>query len=179
MSDQADFDTEALLLRMRELVETARPMPLSASVLISRDEFADLLDEALEGLPEELRRARWLLKEREEFLAEARRDADDLVEAARTRAEHMVERTEVVREANRVAQSRVNDAEAQARALRHEAEDYIDQKLAGFEVVLERTMQAVHKGRERLSVHIEPDDELPSDEGEEEPDAGFFDQDEM
>lgn len=179
MSDQADFDTEALLLRMRELVETARPMPLSASVLISRDEFADLLDEALDGLPEELRRARWLLKEREEFLAEARRDADDLVEAARTRAEHMVERTEVVREANRVAQSRVNDAEAQARALRHEAEDYIDQKLAGFEVVLDRTMQAVQHGRERLSVHIEPEEEALSENGDLEADDGFFDQDEM
>ncbi|MCZ7530650.1 MAG: ATPase [Acidimicrobiia bacterium] len=178
MSEQPEFDTEALLLRMRELVETARPMPLSASVLISRDEFADLLDDALHGLPEELRRARWLLKEREEFLAQARRDAEDLVEAARTRAEHMVERTEVVREANRVAQGRVDDAEARARALRHEAEDYIDQKLAGFEVVLTRTMQAVQHGRERLSVHIEPEDGDEA-ETEDEETAGFFDQDEM
>ena len=69
----------------------------------------------------------------------------------------MVERTEVVREARRVAQNVIDEAEAAGRQLRHEAEDYVDQKLAAFEVVLERTMQAVQKGRERLQVVIEPD----------------------
>jgi hypothetical protein len=71
----------------------------------------------------------------------------------------MVERTEVVREARRVAQTVVDDAEASARQLRHEAEDYVDQKLAAFEVVLERTLRSVEKGRERLQVVIEPEPE--------------------
>ena len=85
-----------------------------------------------------------------------------------------MERTEVVREARRRAQQVVDDAEAQARALKHEAEDYIDQKLASFEVVLDRTMQAVHKGRERLQVVVDlPETEV---EGEEE-EGAFFDQD--
>jgi hypothetical protein len=70
-----------------------------------------------------------------------------------------VERTEVVREARRVAQTVVDDAEASARQLRHEAEDYVDQKLAAFEVVLERTLRSVEKGRERLQVVIEPEPE--------------------
>ena len=55
-------------------------------------------------MPEELRHARWLLKEREEYLVQARRDAEDIVEAGRVQAERMVERTEVAREARRVAQ---------------------------------------------------------------------------
>jgi hypothetical protein len=75
----------------------------------------------------------------------------------------MVERTEVMREARRVAQTVVDDAEASARQLRHEAEDYVDQKLAAFEVVLERTIGAVQKGRERLQVVIEPEPELESE----------------
>ena len=177
MNDEYEYDTEALLLRMRELVETARPMPLSASVLIARDEFIELLGDALDGLPEELRRARWLLKEREEFLAQARREAEDIIEAGRARAERMVERTEVTREANRVAQARIDEADARSRQLQHEAEDYIDQRLAGFEVVLERTMQAVHKGRERLQVQIEPEND--EDEGDEDDGGDFFDQDLM
>jgi len=170
-------DTESVLLRVREMIEAGRSMPMSASVLVNKDEMLDLLEDALAGLPEELRRARWLLKEREEFLAQARREADDIVEAGRVQAARMVERTEVVREARRRAQALVDDAEAAARALQHEAEDYIDQKLASFEVVLERTMQAVQKGRERLQVVVD----LPATEGEEgrEAEAGFFDQDEM
>ena len=66
-----------LLEHLRELVETARSMPLSNSAIVNRDEVLELLDETMERLPEELRQARWLLKEREEFLERARREADE------------------------------------------------------------------------------------------------------
>lgn len=175
-----DLDSEELLLQLRELLETARQMPLSASVMINREEFLELVEDALAALPEELKRARWLLKEREEFLAHARREADQIIEAASARAERMVERTEVVRESRLRAEQVVDDAEARARALQHEAEDYIDQKLAAFEVVLERTMTAVRHGRERLQVHTgspaieEPAEEAAGDDG-----SAFFDQDDL
>src|SRR2546425_8103208 len=125
-------------------------MPMSASVLVNREETLELIDEGLGALPEELRHARWLIKEREEYLVQARRDAEDIVEAGRVQAERMVERTEVAREARRVAQQVVAHAEADSRRLRHEAEDYIDQKLASFEGVLDRTMQAGGEGGGQL-----------------------------
>lgn len=174
MMEEPQDDVEAILLRVRELIETARTMPMSASVLINKDELLELVDDSIDSLPEELRRARWLLKEREEFLGQARREADEIVDAARAQAERMVERTEIAREARRHAQAVVDAADAQARQLKHEAEDYIDQKLASFEVVLDRTLQAVHKGRERLQVVVE--DLAAADDAEE--DALFFDQDE-
>src|SRR3954454_7537503 len=164
MSEQQAYDLETMLLQLREMVDSARTMPMSASVLVNRDETLELLDEALAALPEELRHARWLIKEREEYLVQARRDAEDIVEAARVQAERMVERTEVAREARRVAQQVVAHAEADSRRLRHEAEDYIDQKLASFEVVLDRTMQAVQKGREQLQAVVEPLSSHPQDE---------------
>ena len=156
MSDQQAYDLETLLLQLREMIDTARTMPMSASVLVNREETLELIDEALGSMPEELRQARWLLKERDEYLAQARLDAEDIVEEARVQAERMVERTEVAREARRVAQQVVAQAEADSRRLRHEAEDYIDQKLAAFEVVLERTMATVVKGREQLQAVVEP-----------------------
>lgn len=169
-------DSEELLLQIREIVETGRSMPMSASVLVNREEMLEFVDAVIEGLPEELRQARWLLKDRDEVLAKAQREADDIIEAAKAHAAKMVERTEVVREADRVARQRVEDAEDSARQLRHEAEDYIDQKLASFEVVLDRVMLAVQKGRERLQVIPEP--RLPEDaELVEADDSAFFDQD--
>jgi F0F1-type ATP synthase membrane subunit b/b' len=183
MSDQAAYDVETLMLRLKELVETGRSMPMSASVMVNREEMLDILEEAMAILPQELRHARWLLKERDEFLAQARREADDIIEAGRVRAERMVERTEVVREARRVAQTVMDESEASARQLRHEAEDYVDQKLASFEVVLERTMQAVQKGRERLQVVVEPEPSVGDNDGQEgdagEFDPAFFDQEEQ
>lgn len=141
---------EEVLLQLRDVIEAARPVPLSASSMIAKDEVLDLVDEALQRLPEELRAARWLLKEREEYLAATRHEAEQIVEQARARAERMVQRTEVVKAAEQRAYTIVDAAEADARRLRHEVEDFCDQKLASFEIVLERTQRLVAAGREKL-----------------------------
>lgn len=144
-------DAEDLLRRVAELIEGARPIPLSASAKINnKEEVLDLLYEAIERLPVELRDARWLKKEREEFLAKMRADGEDITDAARAHAERMVQRTEVVKSAELRARRIVEGAEAEARRLRLECEDYCDQKLATFEIVLERTMKIVTSGRAKL-----------------------------
>jgi ElaB/YqjD/DUF883 family membrane-anchored ribosome-binding protein len=170
-------DTQALLVQLQETLDAARSMPLSASVMVNREEFGEILHDAIDGLPEELRQARWLLKERDEVLERAAQEAERIIDVARVRAERMVERTEVVREARRAAEDTVNQAAKIAAQMRLEAEDYVDRKLAAFEVVLDRTMQQVVKGRERLSVHAPTHEDLLGPEAEEAEQA-FFDQDE-
>jgi cell division septum initiation protein DivIVA len=143
-------ETEEVLLQLRDVIDAARPVPLSASSMIAKEEVLDLIDEALARLPEELRAARWLLKEREEYLARVRHEGDELLEQARARAERMVQRTEVVKSAEQRAYQIVENAESEARRLHHEVEDFCDQKLASFEIVLERTMKLVSAGRAKL-----------------------------
>jgi len=145
-------DTETLLRRVVDIIGGAKSMPLSSSVMISRDEVLELLEEAVNRLPDELRQSRWLLKEREEFLTKVQAEADDILAAARVRAERMVQRTEIVREARLAARNTVQEARDQANSMKHEAEDYADQKLAAFEIVLERTLKTARAGREKLSV---------------------------
>jgi vacuolar-type H+-ATPase subunit H len=155
-------DTDTLIRRIVEIISNTRTLPLSSSVrLDNKDEVLELLEDALERLPDELKHARWLLKERQEFLEKMQREGDDILEAARVRAERMVQRTEIVREAEHTARRTVEDARDEARRLRHEAEDYCDQKLASFEIVLERTIKTVHAGREKLSVTPPPPMEGP------------------
>ena len=101
-------------------------------------------------MPEELRSARWLLKEREEFRAKIRREGDEIVALARNRAEQMVQRTQVVKAAEARARKVLETAEAESRQLRLEAEDYCDQKLGSFENVLQRTLRQVGAGRAKL-----------------------------
>lgn len=149
-------DTEGLLHRAITVVDSARTMPLSASVLVSREELVELLQGALDRLPDEMRQARWLLRERDEFIESRRREADSLLEEVRAQAERMVQRTEIVRQANQVAQRIVEEAREESRRLRHEAEDFCDQKLASFEIVLERTLKTVLAGREKLSATPPP-----------------------
>ena len=174
-------DSETLLRRVVEIISGAKSMPLSSSVVISRDEVVELQEEAINRLPEQLRQARWLLKEREEFLGKVQSEADDILAAARMRAERMVQRTEIVREARLTARNTVQKARDEANRLKHEAEDYADQKLASFEMVLDRTMRTVQAGREKLRVAPLPAVEEAEIAGAE--DSGqheaFFDQDEV
>ncbi|MEN3273331.1 MAG: hypothetical protein V7636_2092 [Actinomycetota bacterium] len=143
-------DIETILHQLLDVVGNARPMPLSSSVMINRDEVLEIIETGLTRLPEELRAARWLLREREEFLAKVQREGDDILDAARGRAERMVQRAEVVRAAQHTARRLVEEAEAESRRLRHEAEDYCDHKLAQFEIILDRTTKTVQAGRARL-----------------------------
>jgi cell division septum initiation protein DivIVA len=145
---------EALLRRVIDLVEQARPMPLSSASMIDKEEVLDLLNESIARLPDELRAARWLLKEREEFLAKVRREGDEILELARSRAERMVQRTEVVRAAESRARQILEEAASEARRMRNETDDYCDQKLAGFEALLEKTLRTVSNGRTKLQGNL-------------------------
>lgn len=166
-------DAETLLRRAIDIVATAPTMPLSSSPRIDRDEIIELLEESLNRLPDELRQARWMLKERQDFVAKTRREADELLEAARVRAERMVQRTEVVRAAEQRARQVMETAEADSRRLKHETEDFLDQRLGSFEILLDKLGKTVHAGRQRLSIgggEVEP--EAPADDDT----HGFFDQ---
>ena len=150
-------DTDTLIRRVIEIIDGTRALPLSSSVkLDNKQEVLDLLDEASQRLPDETRQARWMIRERDEYLAKMQREGDDIVQAGRLQAERMVQRTEIVREAQLTARRVTEAAHEEARRLRMEAEDYCDQKLAAFEVVLDRTIKTVAAGRQKLSVTPTP-----------------------
>jgi hypothetical protein len=188
---QPGGDVEDLLLELHAIVDEARPAPLSNAVKVDRDLLLDLLDQAIGRLPEDLRNARWLLKERDEFLARTQREADEILAAAAGQAERMVQRSEVLRAAEAKARRIVEQARTEAARVRNECDDYCDQRLAKLETVLERTMTVVAAGRLKLrpdnreiaspfAVSDDPtsEEELPS--GEEEALAAtipLFDQD--
>jgi hypothetical protein len=169
-------DAETLLRRAIDIIAHAPTMPLSSSPRIDRDEIIELLDEALARLPEELRQARWMLKERQDFVNKTRREANEMLDAARVQAERMVQRTEVVRAAEARARQVIDTADNDSRRLKLETEDFLDQRLASFEILLDRLGKTVAAGRQKLSIGS-AGDHLPAPEAEEDPTKGFFDQD--
>lgn len=168
------YDSETLLRRAIDIIATARTIPLSASPMINRDEIIELLEEAVNRLPDELRQARWMLKERQEFVAKTRREADEILDAARVQAERMVQRTEVVRAAEQRARQTMEAADTDARRLRHETEDFIDQRLGSFEILLDKLTRTVAAGRSRLDIGVNREPEAVEDSDDP---GGFFDQD--
>ena len=145
-------DTESILEDVIHTIASAPNVPLSSTPRIDRDHVVALLQDAQACMPEEIRQARWMLKERSEFMAKTQREADEIVEAARVQAERMVQRTEVVRAAELRARQILEAGEADSRRLKNETEDFLDQRLGSFEILLDRLTRTVAQGRERLRI---------------------------
>lgn len=170
-------DAETWLRRAIDMVANAPRIPLSSSPRIDGDELLELLDRALASMPQELRQARWMLKERQEFVNKTRREANELLDEARAQAERMVQRTEVVRAAEARARHVIDTAESDARRLKLETEDFLDQRLASFEILLDKLGRTVAAGRQKLSIGNASDDLPVVHDPDDDPTKGFFDQD--
>lgn len=158
------MDVHDKLDELTAVLEDARSMPMSASCIVNRAELLALVDEIRALLPEELAHADLLLQEREAILAESRQEAQKIVDAAYDEQDRLVSETDVVREATERAAEERRAAAEEAHALRTEVDDYVDTKLANFEVVLSRTLAAVQRGRDALRRPGE--DEFGDDDGD-------------
>lgn len=146
-----------VLAQIEEQIRSAKSMPLSASALIDRKGMLALLEEARRVLPEELHRAREVVRTRDDLLLAARTEAERYLERARAHRDEIVSQTEIVGHATREADKVIYEAKQAAARMRSEAEEYVEAKLANFEVVLSRTLQTVEKGRQRMAGLLEAD----------------------
>ena len=172
-------ESEMILRQTIDIIVQAPSVPLSSSPRVNRDEIVELLQDALDRLPEEIRQARWMLKERQEFLDKTKREADEILGAARQQAERMVQRTEVVRAAEARARQVIDAADEETRRLKHETEDFLDQRLGSFEILLDRLSKTVANGRNRLSIGSEPPPPESEEPIEQQEVADFFNQDDL
>ena len=171
-----EIGIESILHQLLDVMAAAKSMPLSSSVMVSRDEVISLVQAALDAAPEELRQARWLLREREEFMAERTREAEALMDEVRARRPSTW--CSAPRSCGRPTRWRSASSTTPTRrraTLRHQAEDFVDQKLAGMEIVLDRLTRTVQAGRARLAAPLV--EAKTEDEGAGSEEDGFFDQD--
>ncbi len=132
------------------LVEEARGVPLSASCVVHRAEMLEILDDAREALPTDFESARKIIETRDAIIEEARVSAEQLINIAREDVSQMVEQTSIVQIARDEARKILDDARETAELEKQEVEEYIDGRLATLEVILNKTMDAVSRGRDRL-----------------------------
>jgi cell division septum initiation protein DivIVA len=154
------MDVLVLIDKLDDLVHNARPVPLTDQVRVDREEIYDLLDQMRATIPEEIKQARWIVKERQEMLEEAKRESERVVREAREQQARLVSDEEVTKQAERAADEIVEDARSREREIRLGAEDYADEILNTLEVNLQKFTAAVQRGRDRLAGR----DEEPLDE---------------
>ncbi|MFJ1900750.1 cell division initiation protein [Streptomyces sp. NPDC088115] len=144
------MDVQKKLDEIVEAVGSARSMPMSASCVVNRADLLAMLEEVREALPGSLAQAAELIGGHEQLVEQARQEAGRIIEAAHAERGSLISDTEIARRSQAEADRILGEARKEADEIRAEADEYVDSKLANFEVVLTKTIGSVDRGREKL-----------------------------
>ncbi|CAB4329592.1 MAG: ATP synthase subunit B/B' [Actinobacteria bacterium] len=133
------------------IVEEARSVPLSASCVINRSEMLKLLDQIKASFPNDLAKAIAIQRDKESIIEDAHSQSDAIMQQARDEVSRLVEQTTIVSSARKEATRILAEAKADSDRDREEIEEYIDSRLANLEVILNKTLDVISKGRDQLS----------------------------
>ncbi|MFC1420415.1 DivIVA domain-containing protein [Streptacidiphilus cavernicola] len=158
------MDVQQKLDEITATVENARSMPMSASIVVNKSELIALLAEIREALPGELAQAQQTVQQGDQVVEGARREAERIVQEAQGERARLISGTDVARHAQAEADRILAEARSESEEERREADDYVDSKLANFEVVLTKTLGAIGRGRAKLRAGGAP---VEGEDGEE------------
>jgi hypothetical protein len=158
-------DVDQKLEELSMLIEEAKAVPLSASCMVNRAVVLDLIDDIRDALPSSLSDADQLLAEREAVVSEGRREADRLIAEAREEQLRMLSQHEVYLVAVAESEALRGETLDEVTRMRRETDDYIDARLATFEITLHKTLSAVERGRDKLRGQAELEEEYAEDDG--------------
>lgn len=144
------MDLQYLIDRLETLVRAARRMPMMSKIMMDEQELVDLVDQMRTVLPEEIRYAKHVLREKEQILADAQAQADDILRTAREQADLMIQREGLLKEARAQADKMIQEAQAEAERVSVGADNYTRQVLTELEETLVRQTASVRKGLESL-----------------------------
>ena len=172
MVEQARFDVVQVIDALISEVEESRTMPLSNSVVVGKDDFLGQLQGAkanliadlgrvLEDLPEELRAARWMVRERESYVSRTNEKAREVISKAKARSDELMSESYIVEEAVAEANALIRNAENEARRIRLEAEDRAERRLADAETILGDLIEDVRSARSQLHESLPAPPEVP------------------
>ena len=140
----------SVINELEELIETSGRIPLTRKVLVDEERILDILDRIRTILPDDVRKAKWVVQEREKVMEEAHKEAERILEEARKEAERRAEESEVVRQAKERAEAILGKAEQVAREIKLGTREYADGILAKLEERLDKITREVQQGRAEL-----------------------------
>lgn len=153
-----------LLETLEDIIENAKAVPFTEKVIVDKNDILDLIKEIRLKLPDELKQAKWIKEERERIMAEAHKDADDIVKEAENRIISMIDEHEITRKAYDKKEEIVAQANEMHRTIVRDTNVYVDEllanvegavkmleeTLANVEVTIKQTVETIENNRKEL-----------------------------
>ena len=144
------MDVMELLDRLEAMASEAKRVPLTAKIMLEEAELFDLIEALRQQMPQELTQAKWVVRDRERVLAEARTEAERIIGQAKDYVSGLASQSEVLRAAEEKARETLAKANNEAAEITIQAHDYAQEILAKFQVSMERALSIIQEGQAAL-----------------------------
>jgi len=144
------MDLQYLIDRLETIVRAARRMPVTNKLMLDEQELVDLIDQMRTVLPEEIRYAKHVLREKEQILADSQAQSEEILRAAQKQADILIEREGLLKQARAQADDIKRQAQEEATRVQVGADNYVRQVLNDLSDTLQRQLSSIQKGIDSL-----------------------------
>jgi len=145
-----EHDIEALIEQLQGIVASARSVPFSDNCMVDREQLLVLTSMIRDGLPAELKQAKWLLDQNRQLIAEARKEAENIMREAESRMIRMIDEHEITQQARAQANQTIEQANTSARQIRAGAMEYARKRLTEVEEQLTEMLVMIQRNKKEL-----------------------------
>jgi len=143
--EKIDVNIIELLEYIQDIVDTSPKVPMSSKVMVDKKEIIEIIDQVVHYLPDQFKRAEWVMSERERILTEAKKEYDSLRKETMVMMRQNVENHDIVKEAKLRAQEIIASAQRDAKAIRLGSRDYSDEMLTQLNTAIEEEKEKLIK----------------------------------
>lgn len=136
--------------RLEDYIVNSKHVPFSSSIMVNENDVFEIIDEMRNVLPDEIKQAKWMIKEKDEIIQQAKREAEQQIQKAQEERERLVSDDEITRDARERADRIIQEANSRSREIKNEAEYYADERLAALENTCFTLLKVIRQARERL-----------------------------
>jgi len=137
-------DVMELLDILYGMVTEAWGVPLgNDKCIIEREKAIEIINDIKASLPTSIAEAKRLIAARDEFIGNAKREAEAMRKSAEEKARSMVEEQEIVRVARARSSEMIASAEAKSNELRRVAGEYVDEMMRQAENSMNTALSAL------------------------------------
>lgn len=150
------MDILHLVDRLEEIFNEGRPVWFTHSVIVNEDKILDLIDQMRISIPDEIKKAQQLLNQRDRLLAQAQEEANRTINLAKEKSEQVVDRDNIVLAAKTRADQIIAQARVEAEQTKREADDYVLETLTRLEMEIDKSLGQVRNGIKVLQAERNP-----------------------
>lgn len=140
------MDIQHLVDRLEELFNSGKHIPFTTYTMIDEQRALELIDQMRISIPEEIEKAKRVIRERDRIMAQANEEAARIRDLAREKSETLIQRDAITQAAQARAASIIEQGRREADSIRRDADQYVMDVLSDLEDALVRTLTVVRNG---------------------------------